>query len=87
MLTEPDAQVAIKLKANPGQWYAVGDGNETRRHVLAQVGYRIRKGQQAAFRTTAGRFDAQVRTVKNPQPGQEPVELWAQYIPPETASV
>jgi hypothetical protein len=81
VLAEPDAQVAIRLKANPGQWYAIAAGDETRRHVLAQVGYRIRRGQQAAFRTPVGRFDAQVRTALSPQPDREPVELWAQYVP------
>jgi hypothetical protein len=79
VLAEPDAAVVIKLKSNPGQWYAIADANADdlpRRHTLGQVAYRIRKGEQGAFNCGQGSFDATVTRTPD-----ETVELRARYLP------
>lgn len=79
VLAEPDPAVAIKLKSNPGQWYAVQSGGLDRRHTFAQVAYRIRKGKQKAFRCAAGTFEATVHTEHNS--AGDPAELRVRYVP------
>lgn len=88
VLAEPDAQVAIQLKSNPGQWYAISSRQKDQKHTLSQVAYRIRKGQQSAFRCSAGVFET---TVVTDETRTDPVELLARYVPngsdvPETVS-
>ena len=77
VLAEPDAAVAIKLKSNPGQWYALQAGDPSRSHTFGQVAYRIRTGRQSAFRTSVGAFEATVHTVDGTS------ELRARYLPDE----
>jgi hypothetical protein len=73
VLVEPNAQVVIKLKANPGQWYAIADGAEdrARRHTLSQIAYRINRGK-GTFRTEVGWFEAAV--------SRQTGELRARYV-------
>lgn len=77
LLAEPDNEVVKKLKANPGQWFAIAAGPVSERHKYAQTAYRIREGQRAAFRP-ASRFAA---TVEVNEEWEDPAELRAMYVP------
>lgn len=77
LLAEPDPEVVKKLKANPGQWYAIAAGPLTKRHTYAQTAFRIRQGERRAFRP-AGQFDA---TVEVDHELEDPAELRAMYVP------
>jgi hypothetical protein len=77
LLAEPDNEVVKKLKANPGQWYAIAAGPIEERHKYAQTAYRIRLGERAAFRP-GGQFKATVEV--NPE-WEDPAELRAMYVP------
>jgi hypothetical protein len=65
---EPNADVADKLRANPGEWFLVGIGTKGQEHVLSQTAYRIRQNYEqgrglASFESDdAGRFDATAST-------------------------
>lgn len=77
LLAEPDHEVVKKLKANPGQWYAIAAGPVSKRHTYAQTAHRIRRGERVAF-GPAGRFAA---TVAVDLEWDDPAELRAMYVP------
>lgn len=82
LLAEPDIEVVKKLKANPGQMFAIAAGPVDERHKYAQTAYRIREGERAAFRP-AGSFYA---TVEVNMEWEDPAELRAKFVPTSPVS-
>jgi hypothetical protein len=80
ILAEPDAAVAVKLKANPGQEFIIAAGPLENRGKYATVAWRIRTGRQAAFRP-AGAFEASVSSKANEPDRVYPAELRCRFIP------
>jgi hypothetical protein len=65
------SDIAEKLKADPGEWYRIGENLKT-----GTLATGINNGKLVAFRTDEGRFEARSRTVNGS------VSVWARYVPP-----
>jgi hypothetical protein len=65
------SDIAEKLKADPGEWYRIGENLKT-----GTLATGINNGKLAAFRTDEGYFEAASRTL------DEGVSVWARYVLP-----
>lgn len=82
VLIEPNADVARKLKAQPGKWFLIGVGDLDRSRTLSQTAFRIREGQLADFaRDDEGRFWASSTADTNRPDKIADVELSAIWLP------
>jgi hypothetical protein len=78
VLFESFASVAAKTRDNPGKWFLVGGGPESRYSVFSQTAYRIRRGLIRAFADPqGGTWEVQVSTDKR----EHPVEVYLRFVP------
>jgi hypothetical protein len=65
------SDIAEKLKADPGEWYRIGENLKT-----SQLASGINNKKLVDFRTDEGYFEAVSRSVN------DGTSVWARYVPP-----
>lgn len=82
VLIEANEDVARKLRADPGAWYLVAEGDLDRARVFSQTANRIKRGELEDFRAGSdGRFDATSTADQSRTDKVAEVELFARFVP------